>query len=71
MTTHPITGSSQIAELAYDEKQAKMYVTFHTGAIYVYMDVPQEVFVQVLSAPSVGSAFTQIIKKGGYAYQKV
>jgi len=38
---------------------------------YVYDAVPAEVAAKVREAESVGSAFHQAIKKGGYAYKRL
>jgi len=62
--------SSNIAMLGYDANTSELHVKFHSGAEYVYIGVPQEVFEGFLGAPSKGRYLNEAIK-GVYEYYKV
>lgn len=63
--------SSNISMLAYDEIKKELTVTFTKGGVYLYKGVPEEVFIMISQAESVGSAFYKIVKQGGYEYEKL
>ncbi len=44
--------SSALASVGYSKAQHILEVEFHTGAIYRYVDVPQNIFRELLEAPS-------------------
>ena len=44
-----------ISAVGYDEKSRTLEITFNTGRIYRYLDVPKEEFEGVLAASSKGS----------------
>lgn len=46
-------------------------VEFSGGATYTYAGVPVEVYLALRDAPSVGGTFDAIVKKAGYAFQRV
>lgn len=46
-------------------------VTFHSGGVYSYLNVPASVVEQFVAAESVGKAFHSLIKKGGYVFEKI
>jgi hypothetical protein len=62
--------SSNISDIAYDEKSQTMSITFHDGAMYNYMSVPIGVYDRLLTSGSKGSYFSQYIK-GRFASTKV
>lgn len=55
--------SSNIAALSYAAGAKLLCVKFISGTIYEYANVEQEVAEQLQNAPSVGSAFSCLIKK--------
>jgi len=59
--------SSNIASIGWENME--LYITFNFGATYVYYDVPEEVFEEMLDAPSKGKYFHANIK-GKYDYDK-
>jgi hypothetical protein len=59
-----------IDALAYDPVVRELDVTFKNGSVYRYHDVPQQVYDQVRSAPSVGGAFVQSVKNS-YPWTRV
>lgn len=62
--------SGNIGEIGYNEETQQLYVTFTSGASYVYEGVPPSVFADFRGASSKGSFFAQNIK-GAYSYSKV
>ena len=62
--------SSVIAEVGYDDERALLEVEFKTGRVYHYLDVPPEVFEELIAADSVGGYFNEQIRRG-YAAVRV
>ena len=54
--------SSNINALSYDEEENSIYVRFHSGGEYKYLNVPYYVFRDFLSAASKGKFFFWRIK---------
>ena len=59
--------SSQADEVGYDAETKELHVKFKNGKTAVYMDVPADVGVAVVDAPSIGTALHQLVK-GKFAY---
>lgn len=49
--------SSNIYMIGYDEDENALYVTFHSGSTYEYINVPKHVFISFLAAESKGKYF--------------
>jgi KTSC domain len=62
--------SSVIRRHRYDEEQCTLEITFVSGKVYVYADVPPEVFDDFCAAPSKGQFFNRHIHDC-YAYVEV
>ena len=58
---HPVT-SSNIAEIGFDENTSVLYIRFNNGQLYSYDDVPESVYNDLQSAPSIGRYFYQNIR---------
>jgi KTSC domain len=54
--------STAIADIEYDHGRERLTVTFTTGRIYEYVDVPVEVAASFQSAYSKGSFFNGYIR---------
>jgi hypothetical protein len=54
--------SSNIEAVGYDAASSELHVQFLKSGLYVYHDVPQHVFEELLSADSKGSYFNRNIK---------
>lgn len=61
--------STNIKAVAYDAVLSKLHVKFNSGAEYVYLDVPVEVFNGLVEAPSTGRFFADEIR-GKYEYYR-
>jgi hypothetical protein len=55
--------SSSIQEVGYDEEGRQLHVRFVTGFLYAYMNVPKELFHELINAESVGKYFAEHVKK--------
>lgn len=54
--------STAIANIAYNQTRERLTVTFVTGRIYEYVDVPSEVAASFKSAFSKGAFFNSYIR---------
>lgn len=62
--------SSNLDWVAYDEEKNQLYVQFRSNTLYVYDDVPKEVFEELLKAGSHGRYFAQKVK-WNYKYKRL
>jgi hypothetical protein len=46
----------------YDEGSRRLVVTFRSGSVYEYTDVPRDVYVGIMAAPSRGVYFSTYVK---------
>ncbi len=58
---HPLE-SSVLESAGYDAKARALEVAFHSGAIYRYLEVPEEIFRRLLAAESKGRFFSTAIR---------
>ncbi|KKM62355.1 hypothetical protein LCGC14_1522560 [marine sediment metagenome] len=61
--------SSNIHSVGYDADENVLLVRFHGGALYRYLNVPENVYRGFLEAGSAG-AFLNTEVKGKYEYEK-
>lgn len=52
--THRFVSSSNLVAGLYDITTQDLYIKFHGGRIYVYLQVPHNVWVALKNAPSAG-----------------
>ena len=73
MIFEQVLGSSQIAAMAHNSDTSEMFIKFHTGAVYKYLNVPTDIYTQIRNAESVGSTFNKLVKchPTVYPYSKV
>lgn len=62
--------SSRILKMIYIKSKKLLTITFNSGAIYEYYDVPMEVTDGIIQADSLGKYFDKNIK-GIYNYRRV
>lgn len=62
--------SSNIESIGYDEDSSTLEIEFKNGATYQYFDVPENVFVELRDADSVGGYLAAKVK-GTFRYSKV
>lgn len=65
-----IEDSTNISLLSYNAPERCLIVTFNSGSMYEYADVPVNVAENFLQARSVGKFFQKNIR-GSYKYKKV
>ena len=63
--------SSNLAAVGYDPETTTLEIQFKKGPVYQYYKVPPEVYEEFMESESVGEAFSQLIKSGGYKYERV
>ncbi|MBU0673149.1 MAG: KTSC domain-containing protein [Proteobacteria bacterium] len=62
--------SSNVESVGYDEDSSTLQIEFKNGSTYQYFDVPEDVFIGLRDADSVGRYLAARIK-GTYRYSRV
>lgn len=62
--------STVIKKFTYDSKKERLYVTFLSGKVYAYLNVPENVYEEMKVAFSKGKFLNESIK-GKYAFRSV
>lgn len=62
--------SSAVSTIRYNHALQTLTVTFTSGAVYDYMDVPPFIYAQITNADSHGRAFVSLVKNN-YEFVKV
>lgn len=62
-------SSSQVTSIGYDAASSTLEVEFANGSIYQYFDVPQSIYDEVMSSPSIGKALNAFIRQN-YRFAK-
>ncbi len=62
--------SSNIHKISFNSNKNQMGVQFKSGAVYVYYKVPQQIFLNLIHADSVGSLFSKTIRDN-YEFDRV
>ena len=62
--------SSVVAHISYDNKKRVLRITFVSGMVYDYKDVPEEEYMAMKTAGSKGTYLNKQIK-GKYTFTKV
>lgn len=57
-----LTSSSVIKRVVYDTKLSALAVQFNSESIWVYLDVPIEVYDELINAHSAGNYFNKHIR---------
>tara|TARA_R100001082_G_scaffold109988_1_gene88526 strand:- start:9827 stop:10063 length:237 start_codon:yes stop_codon:yes gene_type:complete len=63
--------SSSIRSVGYDLSEKTMEVEFSKGQVYQYFDVPESTYNSLMVAVSIGSAFDELVRRGGFSFEKV
>jgi hypothetical protein len=66
-----LVNSSTITSIGYSSGDSQLEVEFKTGNIYLYENVSQRTYNQLMNADSIGTAFNYLIREGGYSYKKL
>lgn len=62
-------SSSNLASIGYDAENEILEVEFNHGGVYQYFDVPEDVYQELMDAPSHGVYFSANIRND-YEYEK-
>ncbi len=62
--------SSNVESIGYDQENQIVYVRFLNGNLYIYKEVPEYEFENLLSAPSIGSYLHRNFKNV-YPYERI
>jgi hypothetical protein len=62
--------SSVVAEINYDPHTCVLRINFVSGMIYEYLDVPENIYLEMKGSGAKGIYLNQHIK-GKYAFKKV
>jgi len=62
--------SSRVDRISYDSFTRKLTIYFTRGGVYEYSDVPEETYIGLVNAESVGQAINATIK-GVYEYKQL
>lgn len=54
--------SSNIASVGYDKNERILEIKFHHGAVFQYFDIPEKVYEELMSSPSLGAYFMNEVK---------
>jgi hypothetical protein len=65
-----MVDSSNVEAVGYDPEERVLYVRFLSGDTYIYSNVDETTYAELLSAPSVGSYLNRAIK-GTFDYRKL
>lgn len=60
--SHKPESSSVINIIAWDTVNCNLLVVFHSGSIWMYSDVPTEIYENLVKANSLGSFFNKNIR---------
>jgi hypothetical protein len=63
-------SSSNVASIGYDSATETLEVEFNSGGIYQYYNIPQNIFDELLAAPSKGQFLNAYIKNA-YPFSRV
>ena len=66
--------SSMVSTIGYDVETGRLIVQFPgdgNATFWEYLDVPHQVVLTVLFAPSFGKEFNRLIKKGGFENKRI
>ena len=59
----PVLNSSAIFSAEYDLDSRELYIVFEEGGVeYIYLDVPESLYMDLLNATSAGMFFNRFIK---------
>ncbi len=62
--------STVVKSFTYDSKRSRLYVTFLSGKVYAYLDVPESVYEEMKAAFSKGKYLNEYVK-GKYEFKPV
>lgn len=61
--------SSNLRSVGYDEATRTLEIEFRSGRVYRYIEVPRDVYEELMSADSLGRYFNKYIREA-YPYSR-
>ncbi|MCH8900576.1 MAG: KTSC domain-containing protein [Acidobacteria bacterium] len=61
--------SSNLEQIGYDSDNMELHIIFKDSSLYVYLNVPVQIYEELQGAPSKGSYLNREVK-GTYEYDK-
>ena len=61
--------SSNVKSVGYDEMKMTLEIEFYNGDVYQYLKVPENVYINLMTAPSIGKAVHELLR-GKYEFKK-
>jgi hypothetical protein len=55
-------SSSSLVSLGYDRGKQRLGIEFHSGSVYWYLNVPEDVYRELMQSPSLGEYVNRYIK---------
>ena len=68
--TRQSVSSSNISSIGYDSNSKILEIEFHSGSVYQYYNVPENIYISLMNASSHGQYFHQFIR-GNYGDTQV
>ncbi|MCY3782253.1 MAG: KTSC domain-containing protein [Chloroflexi bacterium] len=65
-----LVASSNVRSIGYDRDSETLEIEFNSGSIYQYFGVPEQMYDEIMRAPSKGRFVHQYIRNQ-YAYSRV
>ena len=62
-------SSTNVASIGYDPATLTLELEFTNGSIYQYFDVPQSLYEELMSSPSIGKAVNMLVRQN-YRFAK-
>lgn len=66
-----LVDSSNLEWVGYDEEKQDLYIGFRNNTVYVYHEVPKDIFDGLLKAGSKGRYFWIKIRKKPFKYERI
>jgi len=63
--------SEVLRSVGYDPDGRTLEIEFASGAVYRYFDVPEDLYLDLMTAPSHGEFFGRRIRDAGFDYEQV
>ena len=60
--------SSNVRSVGYDEMKQILEIEFISGAIYQYLNVPENIYIKLMTATSIGKAVHELLR-GNYDFK--
>ncbi len=70
MERTPVKSTTMVS-VGYDPISQLLEIEFVGGAVYQYMDVPEDIFLGLMQAESKGQYFNFVIRPAGFRYQQL